>query len=88
MTDKTLATFKIETAQWKEFQAKAGNASAILKEFITAYLEGRIDLKQDGSIDTLASLDGKIEAVLDRVMGGRLDEVTDQLGKLTASLEN
>ena len=88
MTDKTLATFKIETEQWKAFQAKAGNASAILKEFISAYLDDRIDLKQDGSIDSFAGLDSKIETVIDRVMGSRLDEVSDQLGKLTASLKS
>ena len=90
MNDKTLATFKIEPDQWEAFKSKANdsgsNASAMLKDFISAYLSGRIDLKQDGSIDTLTGLDSKIEAVLDRVMGGRLDEVTAQLGKLTASL--
>jgi len=86
MTEKTLATFKIETEQWKAFQAKAGNASGILKEFITAYLEDRITIQPDGSIDTLAGLDEKIEAVLDRVMTGRLNEVTNQLGKLSACL--
>ena len=86
MTEKTLATFKIETEQWKAFQAKAGNASGILKEFITAYLEDKISIQPDGSIDTLAGLDEKIEAVLDRVMTGRLNEVRDELGKFTASL--
>jgi len=92
MSDKTLATFKIEPDQWEAFKSKASdsgsNASAMLKDFISAYLSGRIDLKQDGSIDTLASLDSKIEAVLDRVMAGKLDEVRDELGKLTASLSS
>jgi hypothetical protein len=90
MTDKTLATFKIDPDHWEAFKFKANesgsNASALLKDFISAYLSDRIDLKQDGSIDTLAGLDKKIEAVLDRVMGERLEEVRDELGKLTASL--
>lgn len=90
MSDKTLATFKIELDQWEAFKSKASasgsNASAMLKDFISAYLSGQIDLNQDGSIDTFVNLDEKIEAVLDRVMTGKLDEVRDELGKLTASL--
>ena len=69
MTDKTLATFRIETEQWKAFQAKAGNASTVLKDFVAAYLDGRVDIKPDGSIDTLANLDSKIEAILDERLG-------------------
>jgi len=65
MTDKTLATFRIDSEQWKAFQAKTGNASTALKDFIAAYLDGRVDIKPDGSIDTLANLDTKIEAILD-----------------------
>ncbi len=92
MSDKTLATFKIDKPQWETFQEKAkatgSNASAVLKDFIDAYLDGRIDLKQDGSIDTFTGLDSKIEGCIDRVLGSRFDEVNDRLVKLNASLTN
>jgi uncharacterized protein (DUF2342 family) len=92
MSEKTLATFKIDQSQWDEFKEKANkagsNASAVLKDFIDAYLDGRIDPKQDGGVDTLMSLDSKIEGCIDRVLGSRFDEVNDRLVKLNASLTN
>lgn len=72
MSDKTLATFKIEPDKWEAFKQQAteagSNASAMLKDFIDAYLDGRIEVKPDGSIDTETNLDGRIEAVLERLI--------------------
>ena len=46
--EKTLATFKIDKNHWLDFQALATanetNATKLLREFITACIDGRIDL--------------------------------------------
>lgn len=50
MADTKLATFKCDADVWDAFKAKAEanktNASALLKKFISSYLNGRIDLSQ------------------------------------------
>ncbi|MBD2054809.1 hypothetical protein H6F88_02010 [Oculatella sp. FACHB-28] len=65
MADTKLATFKCDADVWEAFKAKAEanktNASALLKKFISSYLDGRIDLSQDEvkhlDISTIATKD-------------------------------
>lgn len=88
MADDKLATFRCDSEVWEAFKAKAGendtNASVLLKSFVQAYLDGRIDIKPYGNLDAGINLDERIEAVLDRLVKPEMQELRDRLGKLSA----
>jgi hypothetical protein len=93
MSDKTLATFKIEPNKWEAFKQKAidagSNASATLKDFIDAFIDGRIEIKSDGTINTESGLDGRIEAVLERLIPRyvpNIDGVSQKIEQLTEAV--
>jgi hypothetical protein len=51
MSDRILATFRVDPDKWQAFKGKAktegSNASAVLIQFVTAYLDGNIDSNLD-----------------------------------------
>lgn len=79
MTEDKLATFKIDPEVWNRFKSKAAanktNASALLKDFIRAYLDGRIS--PDGVADDVTA---KIQAI-----EAKYAELDERLGKLNAA---
>ncbi|MGG6266218.1 hypothetical protein ACQ4M3_05185 [Leptolyngbya sp. AN03gr2] len=85
MADTRLATFKCDAELWEAFKSKAAenntNASALLKEFIQAFLQGDIQIKPDGSIDTAAALDERISGIVDQLVNDRLTKLEKRLGK-------
>lgn len=92
MAESKLATFKCDPEVWEAFKTKAAesktNASAVLKGFIQAYLDGRIDLPADRSIGAIQGIDERIEASLDVLraeLRTEIQELSDRLGKLKAA---
>ena len=69
MSDSKLATFKCDEELWEQFKAKAKgdrtNASALLKSFMQAYIDGRIDADM-GTADLMKRI-SDIEARLGKL---------------------
>ena len=68
-TDKTLATFKVDKNHWLDFQSLATasdtNATQVLRIFIVACLEGRIDIKAIQPVEQPTfNLDERIDSAM------------------------
>lgn len=76
MSESKLATFRIDSDVWEQFQAKAKtretNASALIQRFIKQYIDGSIDTGIDASIDN--NIDERIDAKL-RELHSRIDGI-------------
>jgi len=99
MTDKTLATFRVEAEQWQAFKAKAAedgkNATALLLQWVSMYLDGKLDVSLDS---TQQHLDNNLDNNLDTVLSGldiridsaiaplqqQIDELKAELGEFAA----
>jgi uncharacterized membrane protein YebE (DUF533 family) len=88
MTQEKLGTFKVDASLWDSFIARAKqegtNGSTLLKSFIAAYLDGRIDSNQLQNIDSQKGVDPGLEqrlsgtiANLEQIIAG----IDDRLGK-------
>ena len=78
MSDRILATFRVDPDKWQTFKGKAkaegSNASAVLIQFVTTYLDGNIDSNIDKSnIDR--GLDERIENAIAKLR----DELTETI---------
>ena len=82
MTASKLATFKCDPDSWQQFKTKAEaaetSASALLKSFMAAYLDGSLNL--DEATPIAAGLDDTINAKLDPLLA----ELADLRGKSQA----
>ena len=81
MADETLATFKIDKNTWRAFIDKAKgnntNASALLKNFVSSYLDGNIDTSRSAGD---SRLDSKVTQLEEQLI-----ELNERLGKLSAA---
>lgn len=82
MTKDRLATFRIDPDLWEAFKNKANSnqtsASALLNNFIRAYLADRVEF-------TTQDIEQQIEAIASRIVDERFREVSDRLGELSAA---
>lgn len=65
-------------------QADETSASALLKGFVEACLDGRIALNQIGAIDPV-NLDERIAAVIEQTLVPKIEKMEQRLGKLRAA---
>jgi hypothetical protein len=95
MTDKTLATFRIDAKQWQAFKAKAAeadtNATALLLQWVALYLDNNLDFGLD-TIEThldknldnvLSSLDERIDSAI-APLQQQIDQLKAELGEFAA----
>ncbi|MBD0261180.1 MAG: hypothetical protein ICV78_00245 [Tolypothrix sp. Co-bin9] len=95
MTDKTLATFRIDPQEWEQFKNAVSiertNASAVLLEFVRWYSAGnRLNTSARGAGTNLdTSLAHNLDTVtsnnLDRVIDERLDNMEQRLDTVTSN---
>lgn len=73
MRNPILATFRIDPEKWQAFKGKAKgdgtNASAVLIQLVTAYLDGNIDRILDKSASLDNNLDKRIENAIAPLRG-------------------
>lgn len=86
MSDKKLATFKVDTALWEGFQAKVGNASGALKALMQACLDGRISISKTGEVYIpiqTAKPESGIDKGIDQQAGGYIsrEEVREEVDR-------
>ena len=88
MTDKVLATFRIESEKWESFKALAtsngSNASAILTQFIETCLDTNQLPSQTSATQSPSNNDNhldKLEEMIDKRIDTRLEELRSQLEK-------
>lgn len=78
MTEKVLATFRIEASDWESFKnaamAEGSNASEIMKEFVRWYLAG--NRLESPTVITPTNLDNSVPERLDS-LEQRLDKVAN-----------
>lgn len=86
MTEKTLATFRLDADLWQAFQDKAksndSNASRVLAEFVKRYVNGESEPK---NID--ANLDEKISKRLDVLLDKKLAKHLDKMEMIAAKAD-
>jgi hypothetical protein len=78
MSDRILATFRVDPDKWQAFKGKAkaegSNASAVLIQFVTDYLDGNID----SNIDKL-DIDHGLDERIDNAIAKLRDELTETI---------
>ncbi len=89
MSNKKLATFRIDEEKWLAFQDKAkadgSNASSVLMLFVSGYLDGSIDINLDHPVKSI-SLERRIEEYLANNLEKYLEKHLDI--KLDAQVSN
>jgi len=91
MSQEKLGTFKVDGSLWDSFIARAKqdntNGSTLLKGFIAAYLDGRIDSNLLQNIDSQKGIDPGLEQRLVSAIASletKLEGIDTRLGKLKA----
>ena len=91
MSDRILATFRVDPERWQAFKGKAkakgSNASTVLIQFVTAYLDKNIDGNIDKSnIDR--DLDEKIENAIAKLRNELTETIDNRLNEQSECFAN
>jgi len=83
MSEK-LATFRLDAEMWEAFKARAKaegtDASTLLRNYVSGYLDGNLDTGIDRIDRNLDGIDSAIASI-----HARLNEFDDRLGKWNAA---
>ena len=88
MVDKTLATFKVDPAQWELFKARCAeldsNATKTILNLIDGFLDGRISLAPNIQESDIKLIDERLDERIGLAIAplkAQMEEVQANLGK-------
>lgn len=90
MTEKTLATFRLDADLWQAFQDKAksndSNASRVLADFVKHYVNGESEPQNlDANLDEKISK--RLDILLDKKLAKHLDKHLDKMEMIAAKAD-
>lgn len=93
MTEKTLATFRVDAEQWQAFKAKAAengvNATSLFLQWIEMYLDGNLDSTSQRIDGTAQRIDNNLDSVLsciDERLDSAISPLQQQIDQLRSEL--